>query len=386
MDEMDFDFSQIINRRGTDALKWRVGENELPMWVADMDFKTAPAVTEAVIERAKHGVFGYTVIPDEYYEAVSGWWAKRHGFAVQKEWVIFCTGVVPALSSIVRKLTTPGENVLIQPPVYNIFYNCVLNNGRNVLANDLLYDGKGYSIDFDDLEKLMSVRGNKLYVLCNPHNPTGKVWGKEDLERLAELLCRKYRVTVVSDEIHCDIVKPGLRYVPFASVSEEDALNSVTCVSPSKAFNLAGLQSASVIVPDKTLRHKVNRALNTDEIAEPNVFAATAATAAFTKGEKWLDAACEYIQANKDYAAAFIREKIPPLFAAESEATYLLWIDCTRLTDAAGFTKRLRKATGLFLSDGAVYGGNGRGFVRMNLACPEALMREGLKRLRDYTN
>jgi cystathionine beta-lyase len=379
---MDFDFSNVINRRGTNALKWEVAEGELPMWVADMDFQTASAVREAVLAKAAHGIFGYAAIPEEYYEAVTGWWRQRHGFDAKKDWVIFASGIVPAISSMIRRLTAVGENVLIQTPVYNAFHHCIHDNGRNVLTNDLVYDGSGYSMDFDDLEKKLADPQTTMMILCNPHNPVGRIWNREELTRVGELAC-KHHVLVVSDEIHCDIVRPGMRYIPFASISEANSQASVTCVSPTKSFNLAALQTSSIIVPDGVLRHKVRRVLGTDGLSGPNAFAAEAAIAAFTKGGPWLDKLCAYIQANKDYAQAFIQQEIPRLTVPASDATYLLWIDCNGLGEAAeNFAKRLREDTGLFLLDGAVYGENGLGFLRMNLACPLETVKDGLERLK----
>jgi cystathionine beta-lyase len=273
--------------------------------------------------------------------------------------------------------------VLIQPPVYNIFWNSIINNGRNVVTNELLYDGRGYSIDFGDLDKKLANPQTTMMILCNPQNPAGRIWSREELMQIGEL-ARRHHVVIVSDEIHCDIVRPGRHYTPFASVSNDDAANCVVCVSPSKAFNIAGMQTAAVIVPDAVLRHKVTRGLNTDEVAEPNAFAIDAAVAAYTQGETWLDELCAYVQANKDYAAAFINENIPRLTVPDSDATYLLWIDVSGLGDGAiGFAERLRAETGLFLSDGAVYGDNGRGFVRMNLACPLETVKDGLNRLKE---
>ena len=295
---MKYDFDTPINRRNTNSLKWDIAENELPMWVADMDFKAAPEIQAAIEQRVAHGVFGYSVIPDEWNQAYIGWWQRRHGLTAEKDWLIFCTGVVPAISSIVRKLTTPAEKVLIQTPVYNIFFNSILNNGREVLENSLKYSGGEYEIDFDDLEKKLSDPQVSLMILCNPHNPVGKIWDKDTLEKIGEL-CYKHNVVVISDEIHCDLTDPGKEYIPFASVSEKCRNNSITCVAPTKAFNIAGLQTAAVIVPNPALRHKVWRALNTDEVAEPNAFAVQAAIAAFTKGEEWLDELRQYIFENK---------------------------------------------------------------------------------------
>lgn len=380
---MTYDFDTPTERRNTNSLKWDVAQGELPMWVADMDFQTAPEIREAIMKRAEHGIFGYSVIPDTWYEAYIQWWKTRHGYTMERDWLIFCTGVVPAISSIVRKLTTPAEKVLIQTPVYNIFFNSILNNGRQVLESPLRYDGKEYRIDFADLEEKLSDPQTALMILCNPHNPTGKLWDRQTLEKIGAL-CSRHHVTVVSDEIHCDLTDPGESYVPFASVSETCRQISITCMAPTKAFNLAGLQTAAVSVPDEVLRHKVWRALNTDEAAEPNAFAVEAAVAAFTRGADWLDALRDYLYENKKLAAAYIEKEIPGVRAVASQATYLLWLDCSGLIgcgrEAAGF---LRRETGLYLSEGSQYGGNGADFLRMNIACPRAVLKDGLERLKN---
>ena len=379
---MSYDFDNLIYRRNTGSLKWDVEEGVLPMWVADMDFQTAPEIRQAIEARAAHGVFGYSIVPEEWYTAIADWWNRRHGLAVEKEWLIFCTGVVPAISSIVRKLTTVGENVLIQTPVYNIFFNSIINNGRRVLESPLYYDGKNYSIDFEDLENKLSEPQTTLMILCNPHNPVGKIWDKETLERIGSL-CKKYHVTVISDEIHCDLTDPGCEYVPFASVSEECREISVTCIAPTKTFNLAGLQTAAVMIPDENLRHKVNRGLNTEEVAEPNAFAIDAAIAAFTKGEAWLEELRSYLYETKKMVAEYIEKEMPELRLVPSQATYLLWLDCRQAAeDITSFAALLREEVGLYLSAGEQYGGDGKYFLRMNIACPREVVQEGLKRLK----
>ncbi len=380
---MKYDFDTGIDRRHTDSLKWDVADGELPMWVADMDFPTAPEVQEAIRERAAHGVFGYCVVPDAWYAAYTDWWERRHNFFLEKDWLLFCTGVVPAISSIVRKLTTPAEKVLVQPPVYNIFYNSILNNGRQAVESPLRYDGENYSMDFDDLERRLADPQTTLMILCNPHNPVGKIWSRDELGQVGEL-CAKYHVLVLSDEIHCDLTEPGCGYVPFASVSAVCRDNSITCIAPTKAFNLAGIQTSAVAVPDAAVRHKVWRALNTDEIAEPNVFAATAAIAAFTRGGAWLDELREYIFRNKKLAADYIESEIPQLCAVPSQATYLMWLRClTEQGTAADIADYIRSRTGLYLSAGAQYGSGGENFLRLNAACPRSVLEDGLHRLRE---
>ena len=378
---MDFQFDESVDRRNTGSMKWDVAKGELPMWVADMDFRTAPGIIEKITERATQGVFGYTVVTDEWYQAYQTWWKKRHDFEIRKEWLVFCTGVVPAISSIVRKVTTVGENVVVLTPVYNIFFNSILNNGRNVLDSRLKYDGSRYQIDLDDLEEKLSDPQTTLFILCNPHNPVGKIWERETLERIGDL-CSKHHVLVLSDEIHCDITEPGWEYTPFASVSENCRTNSITCVAPTKAFNLAGLQTAAVIVPDDHLRLKVSRGLNTDEVAEPNVFAAIAPIAAFACGE-WLDSLRNYLWENRAFAEEYIKKEIKGISPVSARATYLLWLDCRNMIGSSTqFCHFIRSHSGLYLSDGNEYR-NGEGFLRMNLACPRQQVEDGLKRLKE---
>lgn len=374
-------FDEVIDRRNTGSLKWDVKENELPMWVADMDFTAAPIIREVIMRRAAHGVFGYSIIPGEWYDAYVSWWKNRHGLNMEKDWLIFTTGIVPAISSIVRKLTTPAENVVVLTPVYNIFYNSILNNGRRVLPCDLIYENGEYSIDYSALEQALKDEQTTLMILCNPHNPIGKIWDRDTLMKIGEL-CKKYSVTVVSDEIHCDITAPGKMYTPFASANETCRDISITCLAPTKAFNLAGLQTAAVAVADPVLRHRVWRGLNTDEVAEPNVFAVPAAVAAFTKGEQWLDEFRDYVFENRRIADGFIEKNIPEIFSVKGDATYLMWLDCKKTgLDSDALTESLRKNTGLFVSSGTQYGGNGRDFLRVNIACPRAVLYDGLDRL-----
>lgn len=379
---MAYNFDKVIERRKSNSMKWNVAENELPMWVADMDFQTAPEVIDAIKMRADQGCFGYTEIPEKWYQAYINWWKNRHDFVLQKEWLMFCTGVVPAISSIVRKLTTPAEKVLVQTPVYNIFFNSILNNGRQIVENSLKFDGAGYQIDFEDLQRKLSDPQTTMMILCNPHNPIGKIWDRATLEKIGEL-CFENHVVVVSDEIHCDLTDPGMFYVPFASVSDICRDNSITCVAPTKAFNLAGLQTAAISVPNDVLRHKVWRGINTDEVAEPNAFAVDAAVAAFTKGDKWLDNARTYIYENKQYAVDFVKNEIPQAEVISSDATYLLWIYCKNMIGAAAEAATIiRESTGLYLSAGSQFSGNGVDFLRMNIACPRSTLKDGLQRLK----
>lgn len=387
IDERIAQFDSPVNRTGIFSMKWDVADGELPMWVADMDFRTAPAISEALTERVGNGTFGYTDVPREWNEAVADWWLRRYGVTVDPEHVVFTTGVIPAISSLVRSLTNVAEKVVLQPPVYNIFTNSIVNNGCRVLCNPLRYEHGAYSMDFDDLEHKLADPLTRLMILCNPQNPSGNVWSDGDLARVGEL-CAKHHVTVVSDEVHGDIVRPGVTHMPFAAVNELNRSICVTCSSPSKAFNVAGLQSAYFICDDDGLRARAVRGVNTDEVAEPNDFAVFSTIAAYTDGGAWLDDLCRVVQRNKDYVSAQLDEHAHDmLHMVASDSTYLAWIDCSGLLDRVGdanaerFCGFLRSHTGLVLSYGGIYGENGSRFVRMNLGTRADLVIDGTARL-----
>lgn len=347
---MKYDFDTLVDRRNTNSLKWDVAKDELPMWVADMDFKTAPEIISDIHAKAEEGIFGYSIVPNEWYDAYIQWWSRRHNLNLKKEWLLFCTGIIPAISSIIRKLTTVGENIIVQTPVYNIFFNSIVNNGRRILENPLKYDGEAYEVDFKNLEENMSNPQTTMMILCNPHNTIGKIWDKQTLMHIGQL-AKKYKVIVVSDEIHCDLTNPNCEYVPFASASKECKENVITCISPTKTFNLAGLQ--------------------------------TAAVTAFTNGEPWLNELREYLYYNKSFVQAYLKKEIPSLRLVPSEATYLLWIDCSNLGGTAiDIARFLRDETGLYISAGNQYGECGRSFIRMNIACPNIILKDGLERLK----
>ncbi len=379
---MKYDFDKVIDRRNTDSIKWKVAENELPMWVADMDFATAPEVRDVLVERARHGVFGYTDITDEWKDAYKGWWGRRYGFEIKPDGLIFCTGVVAALSSIVRKLATPNENVLVQTPVYNCFFSSIVNNGCRVAENKLIYNGAEYSIDFEDLEQKLSDPQTSLMILCNPHNPVGKIWDKETLSRIGEL-CYKHHVTVVSDEIHCDITEPGINYVPYLSASELNRKTGVMLMAPTKTFNLAGIKTSAVYTEDPVLFHKIWRGINTDEVGEPNAFATVGAIAAYSKGGEWADEMRRYVFENRKIVEDYIKSNIPCIKAVHGQATYLMWLDVSMVGKSRDVADFIRKETGLFLTAGSVYGENGDGFLRLNVAAPKKLLYDGLERLKN---
>lgn len=374
-------FDEEIDRRQTNSYKWEVAANELPMWVADMDFAAAPVIQEALAERLAKGVFGYEIVPDSLAESYCDWWQTQHQTRLEKDWLMFCTGVVPAISSIVRKLTRPGDNVVVLSPVYNIFYNSIVNNFRKISASELLYEAGRYQIDWPDLEARLQDVNTNLMIFCNPHNPIGKIWEPETLARVGEL-CVRYGVTILSDEIHCDLTFPQKNYTPFLSLGGAVAQQVVMCASPSKAFNMAGLQTSAIIIQNDRLRQLVERGINTDEVAEPNAFAVTAAVAALTKGAPWLAELKEYLFANHQLLKQTLEQKIPELSLVASEATYLAWIDCRNLTtDTEGFCRFLQAETGLIISSGQIFGTSGAAFIRLNFATTRKRLADGLARL-----
>lgn len=381
---MKYDFDTIIPRRGTHSYKWDSPEapGTLPMWVADMDFRAAPPIIAALEKRVQHGIFGYTRIPAECGQAVTGWLARRHGWKPDPSWIVYTTGVVPALSAIIRALTVPGDKVLVQTPVYNCFFSSIRNNGCLVEENPLLYRQGKYLIDFEDLEIKAADPAVKLLLLCNPHNPAGRVWSRRELAAI-ESICRRNGVFVVADEIHNEIVFPGFRYTPFASLSEEAARNSATCISPSKAFNLAGLQMACIVAADAGIRQRIDKAVNINEVCDVNAFAVNAFMAAYNEGEEWLDELITYLDGNYRTLVQFMSIHLPQFQVLPLEGTYLAWIDCSASgkTGDALAGELLEKA-GLMVNAGSMYGRNGEHFIRVNLACPRTLLLQGLDKLK----
>jgi len=383
---MKFDFDEKVNRRGTACMKWDGDETGelLPMWVADMDFKTAPPVIEALKARAEHGVFGYEQVPQSYYDALISWFSRRYGWTFSREWVICTTGVVPAISAIIKAMTHEGDRVLVQTPVYNCFFSSIRNNGCKIEEAPLVYEDGTYHIDFADFERRCSRPDVKLFLLCNPHNPAGRVWTREELARMGDI-CLRHGVFIVADEIHCDLVMPDRRYTPFASISEELLMNSATCNAPTKTFNIAGLQISNIIAADKTTRERIDRAININEVCDVSVFGATALEAAYNKGEEWLEELLLYIKGNYDRLCAFVREQRLPLGVVRLEGTYLAWIDCAELGRPSDvIVEDLKRSVGLWVNGSAMYGERERPFIRLNLACPRATLDDGLGRLKRY--
>ena len=383
---MTYNFDEIVPRRHTCSYKWDSLPDDrlLPLWVADMDFRTAPVVIKALEKRVCHGIFGYTYVPEAYYEAVVNWFARRHGWRIEKEWIMYTSGVVPALSVLIKALTEPGDGVVVQTPVYNCFFSSIRNNGCQMVANPLKYENRTYHIDFDDLERKTADPSVKLMLLCNPHNPAGRVWTREELLRVGDI-CRRNQVKVVADEIHCELVFPGHTYTPFASLGEEYLQNSITCLSPSKAFNLAGLQIANIVSCDEEVRKKIDRAININEVCDVNPFGVTATLAAYNEGEDWLVQLLDYLKANYDYLCRFFHTYLPQISVTELEGTYLVWTDCRTLPFPSDtLQSRLRMETGLWLNSGTMYGEEGEGFLRWNIACPHTMLQDALIRFRRF--
>ena len=379
-----YDFDQLIPRRGTNSVKWdeEPAADILPMWVADMDFRTAPCVVEALRRRVEHGVYGYATVPESYYGAVTSWFARRHGWAPGADWILPVTGVIPALSAILRALTRPGDRVLVLTPVYNHFFIAIDNSGCSAAECELTYGDNRYTVDFDALERRAADPAVKLMLLCNPHNPAGRVWTPEELRRIGDI-CLRRDILVVADEIHCELVMPGFRYTPFASLSEEFARRSVTCASPSKAFNLAGLQVANIIAAGETVRAKIEKALRINETGEIGPLAIDALIAAYDRGAEWLDALNEYLHANYLFLRENFAQHLPQYPVLPLEGTYLVWADCRAAGLASDeLAERLLAEGRLRVNSGTMYGAAGAGFIRLNIACPRTLLAEELERLR----
>lgn len=402
MTNLDY-FDQPVVRRGTGCVKWddHTQDDIIPLWVADMDFRTAPPIIEALQRRVSHGIFGYTHVPDAYYEAVISWFRRRHRWQIERDWIQYTSGVVPALSVVVKALTKPGDRVILQTPVYNCFYSSVRNNGCELAENRLVevvdYQSAStecsadqpqrtrWAMDFDDLERRAADPRARLLVLCNPHNPVGRVWTMDELQRVDDI-CRRHDVIIVSDEIHNELTYRGQRYNPFGRLGMD---NAVVLTSPSKSFNTAGLQVANIICSNPEWRARIDRALNDNEVCDVNPFGVAGLMAAYNESEAWLDALCEYIYQNYEALCLFFAEHLPQLRVATLEGTYLLWVDIRPLGISSDkLTERLFNEARVRVNSGTMYGaddperGNaGEGFIRLNIACPRSQLMEGLRRM-----
>lgn len=381
--QTNYDFTNAPDRSKTDSIKWDVEPGELPMSLADMDFQTAPEIIAAMKKKINLKAFGYEWPGAAYFNAVADWYDKEHSHRPDPDWMIFTTGVVPAISSIVRRVSHLGDNILVQEPVYNVFYNSIENNGRHVLASDLHFTGENYQIDWQDLEQKLALPLTTLMIFCNPHNPIGKVWTKQEVQKIADL-CLKHHVVLLSDEIHGDLVRTGADYTPAFAVNAVSRENIISLVSPSKTFNVAALHAATAIIPNDNLREIVNRGLNSDELAEPNLLAIPGTIAAYTEGQSWRQALIAQLNDNFTYATNFIAKNLPELKVITGDATYLMWLDVQQVShNSAELAQFLRQETGLIVSPGNIYRGNGADFLRINLACPLAMVQDGLQRLSD---
>lgn len=382
---MKYYFDKIIDRRNTNSYKWDLVKKEgvIPMWVADMDFPTAPAIIEALQKRVAHGIFGYTLVPDTYYEAIINWFSRRHQWQIEQSWILYTSGVVPALSSTLKAITMPGEKVLVQTPVYNCFFSSIQNNGCKIIENELKRVGNyTYEIDFDDFERKCADEKTTTFILCNPHNPAGRVWKKEELERMNDI-CLRHGVKVIADEIHCELVMPGSQYIPFASISEACRDNSVTLNSPTKAFNIASLQIANIICPDANLRRRIDRAININEVCDVNPFGVIALQAAYNEGEEWLDELNQYLWENYQALKDFFATELPQVRVTKLEGTYLVWLDILGIELSSDEAyEQLMKDGKVFVNSGTMYGRKaGQGFLRINIACPRKTLMQGLARI-----
>ena len=387
---MKYDFDELIDRRGTGCVKWDESPREgmdhvsdlIPLWVADMDFKAAPAILEAVIRRAEHGVFGYTVVEEEYYEAVINWFQRRHNWRIHREEILYTTGVVPAMSVAVKALTMPGEKVLILSPDYNCFFSSVRNNGCEVLETALKPVGNSFEVDWEDFEAKCADEKTTVFLLCNPHNPTGRVWTKAELSQMNDI-CLKYQVKVVSDEIHCELIMPGYQFQPFAAVSDLCRQNSVILNSPSKSFNIAGLQAANIICSQPEWRRRLDRAININEVCDLNPFGPVGLIAAYNESEDWIDELNQYLWGNYTFLRDFIGKNIPQWKVCRLEGTYLPWVDIS----ATGISEqqlcdRLLSEAHVWVNPGTMYGPeSGRGYIRLNIATQRSRLEEALNRI-----
>lgn len=382
---MKYDFDKTIDRRATNSYKWdSAPEGVLPMWVADMDFRTAPAIIDALQKRVAHGIFGYTRVPDAYYDAVTSWFSRRHGWDIDREWIIYTSGVVPAVSAVIKALTVPGDKVIVQTPVYNCFFSSIRNNGCEIVSNPLRRTADTYKMDFDALERCAADPRVKVMLLCNPHNPAGRVWTPDELTRLGNI-CLRNGVTVVADEIHCELVYQGFKYTPFASLSDAFLHRSVTCVSPSKAFNIAGLQIANIVAFDNDLRSRIDKAININEVCDVNPFGVAATIAAYNEGEEWLNQLVDYLHGNYEAMAEFCRRELAEFPITRLEGTYLVWMDCSSLgMSSDALEHALLDDARLWLNAGTMYGAEGEGYMRWNIACPRSVMLDGLNRFLNF--
>ena len=381
---MKYNFDKVIDRYQTNSYKWDKGAKDLlPMWVADMDFEVPKPIKEAMIKKAEHGIYGYTLAPDSYYDAIINWEKKRHGWQIKKEWIMFSPGVVPGINMLVRALTQPGDKVIVQTPVYYPFFGAITNNGAQIERNPLKFENGTYRMDFNDLEEKTKNPRAQLLILCSPHNPVGRVWSREELKKLGRI-CQNNNVTVIADEIHCDLIFKGYKHTPFACISDDFQQNSITCIAPSKTFNLAGLQTSAFVIPDEKLRQRFFNVLESNFLLLPNAFGITALEAAYNHGEEWLEQLMDYLQENLDFLVQFTKKYLPKVNVIKTEGTYLVWMDFRGLgLDNNALEDLMLNQAKIWLDEGYVFGEEGAGFERINIACPRSILEQGLQRIAD---
>lgn len=380
---MKYDFDEIIERRGTGSVKWDESPSAdvIPMWVADMDFKAAPAILEAIRNRAEHGVFGYALVEDEYYDAIISWFQRRHQWTIRREEILYTTGVIPAMSCTIKALTMPGEKVLILSPDYNCFFSSIRNNGCEVLESVLRFSRNipnRFEVDWEDFEHQCADEKTTVFLLCNPHNPTGRVWSKEELQQMADI-CHRHQVRIISDEIHCELIMPDHQFCPMATVDDE----AIILNSPTKSFNIAGLQVANIICRNAEWRRRINRAININEVCDLNPFGPVALKAAYNESEAWIDELNQYLWDNYQALSDFVAQNIPQWKVMPLEGTYLVWVDVSLCCDnVTAYTDKLMQEAKVWLNPGTMYGAeSGKGYVRINIACPRSRMMEALQRI-----
>ena len=377
---MKYNFDIISQRRGTHSRKWDVKDNELPMWVADMDFLVLPEIKQAIIDAANINSFGYVLPTEKFFKAYQNWWLTRHNLFLDTKDMVYVSGVVSALDSLINHLTNKGDAVLLLNPSYNGFFSVVNNNERKLVTSNIVYQNDDFVIDYEDAEKQIVDNHVKATIFCNPHNPTGKVWSKEEITQFYNI-CKKHNVIFIADEIHCDIVDPGFKYTPALTIADD----IITCLAPSKVFNLAGLQSAVAVIKDERIREQMQAAFYHDDIGEPNFFVEPATIAAYTYGGDYVDELNAYLYKNKQYVKEFFKKELPHLKVTSGAATYLLWIDISYYQiPSEKFVNDLRKETGLFVNEGPHYGTSGEGYIRMNVATSLANVKDGLNRLKVF--
>ena len=377
---MKYDFDELVERRGTNCVKWDESPSDdvIPLWVADMDFRVSPAIQKALLQRVEHGVFGYNIVPESYYEAVISWFRRRHQWEIQRQWILYTTAVVPAMSCVIKALTMPGEKVLILSPAYNCFFSSIKNNGCEVLESPLKPVGDSFEVDFIDFEAKCSDEKTTLFLLCNPHNPCGRVWTREELQRMYDV-CKKHGVKVISDEIHCELIMPNYQFVPFGTITDD----CVVMNSPSKNFNTAGLQIANIICSHPSWRRRIDRAININEVCDVNPFGILALQAAYNESEDWLDELNQYLWENYTFLCDFIDRNIPLWKVCRLEGTYLPWVDVSAMNiPVQQLCDRLLMEAGVWINPGTMYGPEtGTGYVRFNIACPRSRLKEALERI-----